>query len=162
MCKFEWFKDLLGLYLTTQHYFVFRRNCNWRLQVHYFILWGRGDRGFWLYDVASLMMYIRKIVTKSLYKTVLHFSILNGWDEHPAHLKAFVLLNFPGLACFCPFLLQSALCMDVSICNRNAAFLDRAVITNLTRRREGGIWGGGIRGGKDWRGRVWRHNYFLV
>ncbi len=44
-----------------QQYLVYRRNFNWPhgcvYRLRYIIIWGRGDRGFWLCDVASLMMY---------------------------------------------------------------------------------------------------------
>ncbi len=40
---------------------------------HYIIIWGRGDRGFWLCGVAILVKYSndapQRIVTKSLYRT---------------------------------------------------------------------------------------------
>ncbi len=46
------------------------------VQLHY-ILWGRGDRGFWICNVASLVMYCidapQRNVTKSLYMTTLPF-----------------------------------------------------------------------------------------
>ncbi len=48
----------------------------------FFIFWEKGDCGFGLCDVASLMMNcidsIRRIVKKSLYSHALPFSILNG------------------------------------------------------------------------------------
>ncbi len=46
-----------------QHYFCigYRRNFHRPhtgvFRVHYFIFWGRWDRGFWLCDIASLVMY---------------------------------------------------------------------------------------------------------
>ncbi len=66
---------------SSQHYFVYRRNFNCLhtgvYRVHYFIIFW-GDRGFWLFDVAGLVMYwintIRRIVTKSLYRTAVRQS----------------------------------------------------------------------------------------
>ncbi len=66
-----------------QQYFVNRRNFNWLhgcvFRVHYIIILGKGDCGFWL---SSLVMYSsdapQKIVTKSLYRTDLPYSILDG------------------------------------------------------------------------------------
>ncbi len=52
-------------------------------RVHYRIIRGRGHRGFWLCDVASLVMCCneapqRIVKTKSLYRTAPSFSMLNG------------------------------------------------------------------------------------
>ncbi len=54
---------------------------------------GGGTTGFWLFDIASLVMYcndaILRIVTKSLYRTAPPFSSLNGaairWRETTPH-----------------------------------------------------------------------------
>ncbi len=79
---------------ASQQYFVYRRNFNCPhsclhstsdseilhtllYMVHYIIFWGKGDRGCWLCDVASLVMYC--IGTKSLYRTALPFSIINDF-----------------------------------------------------------------------------------
>ncbi len=75
-------KDLLTD--TSQHCFLYKRNFNCLhtrvCRVYYFIFWGREDWGFCLSYVASIVMYCvdapRRIVTKSLYRTVLPFSIL--------------------------------------------------------------------------------------
>ncbi len=86
-------RDLTGLCTfwpwACQHYFVYMKNFHWPHagvhSVHYFKFWGRGDQGFWLCVVASLMMYCidasLRIVTKSLYRyrTDPPFSLLNAY-----------------------------------------------------------------------------------
>ncbi len=66
---------------ACQQYFVYNRNFNWPhaclYRVHYIIFWGRagGDRGFWVCDIARIVMCTvlhrrtSRIVTKSLYRT---------------------------------------------------------------------------------------------
>ncbi len=76
------YKDLIRLQIlteTSRFYFVYRRDFNcppvFVYRVHDIIFGGRWDWGFCTCDVASLVMYCidahRKIVTKSLYGTVL-------------------------------------------------------------------------------------------
>ncbi len=46
---------------ACQQYFVYRRNFNFLhacvYMVHYIMIWGRSDWGFWLWDAASLVLY---------------------------------------------------------------------------------------------------------
>ncbi len=82
------YREPTGLYILPKglQYFVYRRNFNWphgcvyRVQLYYNLR--EGDRGFWLCDVTSLVMYCidvpQRIVTKSLYRTALPFSLLNS------------------------------------------------------------------------------------
>ncbi len=53
--------------------------------------WGRGNRGFWLCDVAILVMYCidapQMIVTQPVYRTALPFSILNGFPMDQIIIK---------------------------------------------------------------------------
>ncbi len=121
ICKLEWFKSKQvwvdgNVFICSQgpykavnsdrglavlryfRYFVNRRNFNcphasvyW---VHSIIFWEREDRGFWLCDVASLVMYCidappRTVSnSKSLYRTALLFPILNG--RYQWHLSVLV------------------------------------------------------------------------
>jgi hypothetical protein len=101
ICKLEWFKSKQNMsrwkvFISSQEpykavnfdiaaLFLCRRNFHWPhsgvFRVHYFIFWGRGDRGLWLCDIASLVKYFNeaslRIVTISLYRTAPPYSILN-------------------------------------------------------------------------------------
>ncbi len=115
ICKLEWFKskhiwvdvnvvicsqgpymavssdrDLATLFCVQEKF-----NCPhtdvWR--VHYFKIWVRKNQGFWLWNIACLLMYrinaSLTIVSKSLYGTASPFSILNGFTHQ-------VFVCFPG------------------------------------------------------------------
>ncbi len=84
---------------TSQHYVVYRRNFNYPhacvYRVHYFIFWARGAA------VSELVMYCidapRSIVTKSLHRIALPFSILSGSTQKVYSVnprEEYIFLNF--------------------------------------------------------------------
>ncbi len=74
-------RDLATLFYVQEEIFNCPHACLYR--VHYIIFWERGDGGFWLCDIASLVMYCidapQRIVTKSLDRTPTLFAILKGY-----------------------------------------------------------------------------------
>ncbi len=88
----------MKMYLFVHKNLIWDWNFHWPhtgvVRMHYFIFWGRGDRGFWLCDIASSVMYCNnaslrnRIVTKSL--TAPPYSILKACSAVNYETSAFL------------------------------------------------------------------------
>jgi hypothetical protein len=85
--------------ITLQHYFVGWRNFHWphwRFQGTLLYILGEGGPGFWLCDIASLVMYCNdaslRIVTKSLLHLILYSMVLDDIETLWRSRNTFPLL----------------------------------------------------------------------
>ncbi len=101
-------RDLATLFCFTEEILTIRRTLAYTGNVHYLIVWGRADRGFWLCEVASLVMYC----------TDASLRIVSKEREHKGRGRD--LLSSPALS------LLSSPSLSMSMSLRSSSLSDRS------------------------------------